>query len=56
MLRQAASWVVEERRAEKRFRIAKRMRSCSPAETIEAGFSLSNFGAELREAARHAGY
>lgn len=47
---------MEAERAAKRAWIARRMRSRSPAETLEAGFSLSNFGAELREAARDARY
>jgi hypothetical protein len=47
---------MEERRLAKRAWIAQCMRTRSASETIDAGFSLSNFGAELREAARRARY
>lgn len=42
------------KRREKKRREALRLRSLSPAQTMEMGFSLCDFARELSEAARHA--
>ena len=53
----APCWDVDDpRRRLKKTWASLRLRKQSPESTLEMGFNISNFGAELAEAAKHARY